>query len=182
MVRRLLEPDLSTGQRRFTDRAFHYEGYSLCDLAYAVTGHSAQGGTVHTGITLIAGNEDRQWPYAAMTRGTEANLAFVFTTPPKVADPAPGTRPAPELQRYERIRQEREGCLPTQRPAAGPGGPDPREPIPVIADILDRDGAQLSATETRQHNLANADHLAVLGARSGLPRPDRRGTPGTGTW
>jgi len=34
----------------------------------------------------------------------------------------------------------------------------------VLADILDRDGAQLSATETRQRNLANADHLAILGA------------------
>jgi hypothetical protein len=34
----------------------------------------------------------------------------------------------------------------------------------VLADILDRDGAQQSATETRARNLANADHLAVPGA------------------
>ena len=53
-------------------------------------------------------------------------------------------------------------CPPSGRPP--PGGPDPREPIAVLADILDRDGTQLSATETRQRNLANADHLAVLGA------------------
>src|SRR5262249_23319312 len=39
-----------------------------------------------------------------------------------------------------------------------------REPIAVLADILDRDGTQLSATETRARNLANADHLAILGA------------------
>jgi TrwC relaxase/AAA domain len=162
-VRRLLEPDSATGQRRFTERAFAYRGYQTCDLAYAVSGHSAQGGTVHTGITLVTGNEDRQWLYAALTRGTDNNLVFVSTTPAKVADPAQGTRPAPELARSERARQERDGCLPA-RPPTSPGGPDPREPIAVLADILDRDGAQLSATQTRARNLASADHLAVLGA------------------
>jgi hypothetical protein len=134
-----------------------------CDLAYAITGHSAQGGTVHTGVTLITGTEDRQWLYAAMTRGTDNNLAFVSTTPAKASDPSPGTRAAPELERYDRHRQERAGYLPAQRPAP-PGGPDPREPISVLADILGRDGTQLSATETRGRNLANADHLAILNA------------------
>jgi hypothetical protein len=164
MVRRLLEPDPATGSRRFTERAFTYRGYQSCDLAYAVTGHSAQGGTVHTGITLITGGEDRQWLYAALTRGTDNNMVFVCTTPATVADPAAGTRPAPELERSERARYERDGYLPALRPAPGPGSPDLREPIAVLADILDRDGAQLSATETRARNLANADHLAVLGA------------------
>ena len=105
MVRRLLDPDPATGQRRFTAQAFRYTGYQSSDLAYAVTGHSAQGATVHTGIALVTGTEDRQWLYPAMTRGTDANLAFVFTTPARPADPQPGTRPAPELDRYERIRQ-----------------------------------------------------------------------------
>jgi hypothetical protein len=71
MVRRLLDPDPATGQRRFTERAFRYTGYQSADLAYAVTGHSAQGGTVHTGIALVTGTEDRQWLYPAMTRGTD---------------------------------------------------------------------------------------------------------------
>jgi hypothetical protein len=162
-VRRLLEPDPATGQRRFTERAFFYRGYQTCDLAYAVSGHSAQGGTVHTGITLVTGCEDRQWLYAALTRGTDNNLVFASTTPAKVADPTQGTRPAPELERSERARQEHDGYLPAQ-PLTSPGGPDPREPIAVLADILDRDGTQLSATETRARNLANADHLAILGA------------------
>jgi hypothetical protein len=163
MVRRLLEPDRATGQRRFTDRAFHYSGHQSSDLAYAVTGHSAQGGTVHTGIALVTGNEDRQWLYPAMTRGTDINLAFVFTTPLKAADPQPGTRPAPELGRYDRMRREREAFLPDQ-PAAEPGSPDLREPVGVLADVLGRDGAELSATQTRRRNLANADHLAILHA------------------
>ena len=41
MVRRMLGPDPATGQRRFTDRAFRYDGYQSADLAYAITGHSA---------------------------------------------------------------------------------------------------------------------------------------------
>jgi hypothetical protein len=164
MVRRLLESDLATGQRRFTAQAFGYTGYRSADLAYAITGHSAQGGTVHTGIALVTGNEDRQWLYPAMTRGTDANLAFVFTTPTRPADPAPGTRPAPELDRYERIHRERQGLLLPWPAESGPGTPDPREPIAVLADVLDRNGAELSATETRRRNLANADHLAILNA------------------
>jgi conjugative relaxase-like TrwC/TraI family protein len=165
MVRRLLEPDRATGQRRFTDRAFCYDGHQSSDLAYAITGHSAQGATVHTGIALITGTEDRQWLYPALTRGTDANLAFVFTTPPTEADPAPGSRPAPELDRYERIRRERAGyllpalSLPGQADQAGQ-----REPVAVLADVLSRDGAEQSATAIRQRNLAGADHLATLHA------------------
>jgi len=121
MVRRLLEPDRASGHRRFTAQAFCYTGYRSSDLAYAITGHSAQGATVHTGIAVVTGNEDRQWLYPAMTRGTDANLAFVFTTPARPADPAPGTRPAPELDRYERTRRERQGLLPAQPPERGPG-------------------------------------------------------------
>ena len=34
----------------------------------------------------------------------------------------------------------------------------------MLADVLSRDGAELSATQTRRRNLANADHLAVLNA------------------
>jgi hypothetical protein len=162
MVRRMLDHDPATGQRLFTSQAFRYTGYQSADLAYAVTGHSAQGATVHTGIALVTGSEDRQWLYPAMTRGTDVNLAYVFTTPARPADPQPGTRTAPELDRYERIQRERAG-----HPAAPPSGAQPdraggREPIAVLADVLSRDGAELSATETRRRNLANADHLAVL--------------------
>jgi hypothetical protein len=86
MVRRMLGPDPATGQRRFTPQAFRYPGYRTADLAYAVTGHCAQGGTVHTGIALVTGGEDRHWLYPAMTRGTDTNLVFVFTTPATPAD------------------------------------------------------------------------------------------------
>jgi hypothetical protein len=162
-VRRLLDADPVTGARRFTSGAFCYNGYRTSDLAYAITGHSAQGGTVHTGIVLVTGSENRQWLYSALARGTENNMAFVFTQSPKAADPLPGTRPAPELERYERIRRERQGFLPAQ-PEPVPAGQDPREPTAVLADVLGRDGSEVSASETRRRNLANADHLAILNA------------------
>jgi hypothetical protein len=162
MVRRLLGPDPATGQRQFTDRAFRYDGYHTSDLAYAITGHAAQGATVHTGIALVTGTEARQWLYPAMTRGTDTNLAFVFTTPARSTDPQPSAGLAPELDRYERIRRERAGYQPAPLFGAQPDRPDQGESVAVLADVLGRDGAEQSATETRRRNLANADHLAVL--------------------
>ena len=164
MVRRMLDPDPKTGQRRFTSQAFAYPGYRTSDLAYAITGHSAQGATVHTAITLVSGNEDRQWLYPAMTRGTHRNLAIVFTTPARPADPQPGTRAAPELGRYDRAQREKQSHPPAPADPVSARS-DPREPIAVLADVLERDGSQLSASESRRRSLSNADHLAILNAQ-----------------
>ena len=161
MVRRLLEADPATGQRRFTDHAFLYAGYQTCDLAYAITGHSAQGATVHTGIAL----DHRQRGPPVAVPGHDPRHRRQPRV--RVHHPADGRRPAtrhpaaPELDRYERRRREREGLLPADR-APEPGSPDPREAIAVLADVLGHDGAELSASETRRRNLANADHLGIL--------------------
>ena len=114
---------------------------------------------MHTGLAVITGTEDRQHAYVALTRGTDANLAYVFTTSPKRADPVPGPRPAPELARYDQIHAERAGV---PAPATEPAPPGTA--LGVLAGVLDRDGQQLSATQTRQQALADADHLAVLHA------------------
>jgi len=114
---------------------------------------------VHTGLALITGTEDRQHAYVALSRGAQNNLAYVFTVWPKLADPAPGPRPAPELPRYDRINAERGGQPARAAKTAGKG-----EALGVLADVLKRDGQQLSATETQQRNLSNADHLAILNA------------------
>jgi hypothetical protein len=92
--------------------------YGDAELGYAVTDHVAQGRTVTAGLAVITGTEDRQHAYVALTRGTDANLAYVFTTSPKRADPVPGPRPAPELARYDQIHPERDGV-----PAPLPPGP-----------------------------------------------------------
>ncbi len=157
LVRRALDADPRTGQRRWTDRHFVFKKYNDAELGYAVTDHAAQGRTVHTGLTVITGTEDRQHAYVALSRGTDVNLAYVFTASPKTADPVPGPRPAPELARYDRR-------------AATPGGPAipaaaaPGEALTVLAGVLDRDGQLLSATQTSHQALADADHLAILHA------------------
>ena len=156
IVRRALDADPATGQRRWTDRHFVFNNHKDAELGYAVTDHAAQGRTVHTGLAVITGSEDRQHAYVALSRGTDVNLAYVFTRSPKTADPAPGPRPAPELARYDR-RAAPSG------PAA-PAAATPADPLTVLAGVLDRDGQQHSATQTRSQALADADHLAILHA------------------
>ena len=156
IVRRALDADPATGQRRWTDRHFLFAGYKNSELGYAVTDHTAQGRTVHTGLTVITGTEDRPHALVALTRGTDVNLAYVFTRSPKLADPVPGPRPAPELARYDRLTA---GCGDQPAPAAPTA-----EALTVLAGVLERDGQQLSATQTRDQALADADHLAVLHA------------------
>ena len=77
---------------------------------------------MHTGLAVITGTEDRQHAYVALSRGSDVNLAYVFTRSPKTADPAPGPRPAPELARYDR------------RAAPGSGGPGHPPDHPLAAD------------------------------------------------
>ena len=159
LVRRALDADPRTGERRWTDRNFLYADYGDCELGYAVTDHVAQSRTVHTGLAVITGTEDRQHAYVALTRGTDTNTAYVFTLSPKIADPAPGPRPAPELARYDRRTAERDSEPPVAGQTAGTGGS-----LAVLSDVLERDGQQLSALQTQRQALSNADHLVILHA------------------
>ena len=94
-----------TGQARWSDGTFRYADTANADLAYAVTGHSAQGLTVSHGIAVVTGSESRQWLYSAMTRGADCNQAIVFTQParpggPRRRDPPrAGTRAIPAAAR-----------------------------------------------------------------------------------
>ncbi len=176
-VRRVLDADPETGQVRLADCAFFYgdsKFRTVTDLAYAVTGHKGMGGTVATGTAYVTGKEPLEWLYVAMTRGRRRNTAIAVThdgvknnhgvktaIQPREADPRPGTRPDPELARRERMERERAGLPP--EPADAPE--EVREPIAVLADCMDRDDAELSATEYRDRGLANADHLGILHAR-----------------
>jgi conjugative relaxase-like TrwC/TraI family protein len=159
IVRRALDADPRTGQRRWTDQHFLYANYGQAELGYAVTVHVAQGRTVTAGLVVITGTEDRQHAYVALTRGTSTNLAYVFTLSPKRAEPAPGPRPAPELHRYDQIHTERIGVPAPATPPASTG-----EALGVLAAVLERDGQLLSASQDRHRALAGADHLAILNA------------------
>jgi hypothetical protein len=156
LVHRALDADPATGRRRWTDRHFPFNSCQDAELGYAVTDHTAQSRTVTAGLAVITGTEDRQHSYIALSRGTEINLAYVFTASPKRADPAAGPRPAPELARYDAR-------------AATPDGPPapnttPGEALAVLADVLDHDGQQQTATQARHQALADVDHLAILHA------------------
>ncbi|WP_230978535.1 ATP-dependent DNA helicase [Georgenia yuyongxinii] len=52
------------------------------DLGYAVTAHRAQGLTVDTSHVVVAGSTTRENRYVAMTRGRDANIAYVALDKP----------------------------------------------------------------------------------------------------
>jgi hypothetical protein len=160
VVRRAVEADPQSGRPRWTERSFLYGNFADCELGYAVTDHVAQSRTVDTGLELITGTEDRQHAYVGLTRGWRSNMAFVFTVSPKIADPAPGPRAAPEIARYDRL----------QALCAGQPGLDGSAiemntaAVEVLADVIARDRQERAATQLLQRNLAHADHLAILHA------------------
>jgi conjugative relaxase-like TrwC/TraI family protein len=158
LVRRAVDPDRATGRRRWTDQQFLYAHFQDAELGYAVTDHAAQGRTVHTGLALITGSEDRQHAYVALTRGTDCNAAYVFTQSPRKADITLGPRPAPELARHDRISAQ------VQQLHVTDGEVQHDEALGVLAGVLGRDGQQLSATQAWEQALTDSDHLAVLHA------------------
>ena len=141
VVRRALDADPATGQRRWTDRTFLYQHFSDAELGYAVTDHVAQGRTVTAGLAVIGGTEDRQHTYVALSRGTDINMAYVFTASPKLADLMPGPRPGartsalrPPHRRTHASAGRRSGPDPgcTRRAVGGTG---PKRPAAVrVAD------------------------------------------------
>ena len=104
IVRRALDADPRTGQRRWTDQHFLYANYGDAELGYAVTDHVAQGRTV----THRPGRDHRH-------RGPPARLR----RPDPRHQHQPGVRvhPVPEARR-PRPR-------PPARARAGPLRPDP---------------------------------------------------------
>jgi hypothetical protein len=137
-------------------------------LAYAVTFHTAEGRTVDSGIAVFTGEEDRQSVLVGMTRGRENNEAHVIAGW-RIADPKPGPEPAPELTRLERQGRERAGLdLARDGRQAGmvpPGSPRQATAEEILGMCLERDGQQLSATETREAEFSDADRLDVLGVQ-----------------
>jgi conjugative relaxase-like TrwC/TraI family protein len=60
---------------------------SSVELAYAVTTHRAQGATVDTAHTVLTATGNREATYVAMTRGRDANHAWVIVDEPDGDDP-----------------------------------------------------------------------------------------------
>ena len=170
LVRRALDADPSTGQRRWTDRHFVLENHKDAELGYAVTDHAAQGRTVHTSLAVITGTEDRQHAYVALSRGTDANTAYVYTPSPKAADPAPGP-PGYELARYDRSEQSARS---RRRRPGGPGvsragrGAGPRRPAALGHPHPPPGPGRRRPPGRPARDLDGRDHP---GPGPGLPRP-----------
>jgi hypothetical protein len=167
IVRRATGWDPVRGAMRWTGQRFLFGDYHDSELGYAVTEHAAQSRTVEVSQTLATGLEDRQHFYVGMSRGTDGNYAYVFTQSPKLADPMPGSRPAPELARYDRQQALRSGHLVSETTDADV---DSRasglaaSAVDVLAEVLGRDGLELSATQVLRQGLSDADHLAIMHA------------------
>jgi conjugative relaxase-like TrwC/TraI family protein len=162
-VERLTGRDPATGVEQWSapfklNRSYFWKH---AHLAYAVTFHAAEGRTVDSGIAVFTGAEDRQAVTVAMTRGRDANHAYVITGW-GIADPKPGPEPAPELARQARIRAEWAGLDPDTA-AITEGTPKDVTAEEVLGKCLDNDGQQLSATGTREAEWSDADRLDLLG-------------------
>jgi AAA domain/TrwC relaxase len=159
LVRRMLEADPHTGASRWTEQAFLFPGYRTAELGYAVTRHVAQGQTVAASRAIVIPGDDRQGTYVAVTRGASDNVIMAITPSPKLADPLPLSRPAPELRRFGDLEEQRQGQAAQRFPQG-----DLDEGMAVLADVLARDATDLTATEYRARERSNADHLGLLHA------------------
>jgi hypothetical protein len=160
-VERLAGHDPATGREQWSAPFLLNRAYlrAHAHLAYAMTFHAAEGQTVGSGIAVFTGEEDRQAVTVALTRGRDRNEAWVIAGW-RIADPAPGTQPAPELARYDKLAGERAGHSPSSESASNPEVAEE-----VLGQCLARDGRQLSATETREAEWSDADRLDVLGVQ-----------------
>jgi conjugative relaxase-like TrwC/TraI family protein len=133
-----------------------------CDLAYATTTHAAQGRTTGICHLFVDGLGDRQGLYVGMSRGWLANYAYCATGP-RADNALPGSRPAPELARADRIARLHAGIVPSDPVLSRSSKPETRQhPVSVMAGSLGRDGTVMSATETVRRELSQADHLGAL--------------------
>ena len=163
-VERLTGRDPATGQEPWSAPFLLSTMYLREDahLAYAVTFHAAEGQTIDSGIAVFTGEEDRQTVNVALTRGRDRNEAWVIAGW-RIADPAPGARPAAELARHDRLAAERAGLDPGMH--AGQSARPEVTAEEVLGACLARDGRQLAATDTRGAEWSDADRLDVLGVQ-----------------
>jgi hypothetical protein len=106
-------------------------------LHYATTIHRAQGATVDTAHVLVDDQLSRESLYVALTRGRHANHAYVATHE---------LLPLDEDHRIDRPRHD----------------PDARAARETLEQIIAREGATLSATETIRRAQQDASSLATL--------------------
>ena len=104
------------------------------ELAYATTAYRAQGRTVATAHALVSPTTTREVLYVSATRGREENRLYVDT------------------------------CFDPDPPTSHPGLARPQSPRAVLAAVLAREGAEVSAHEAIRRAQREAGSFAVLAA------------------
>jgi AAA domain/TrwC relaxase len=160
-VERQTGTNAETGGRDWSERFELPLSYiaSHGDLGYARTNHGVQGDTVRDGAALASDRDMLSALYPATTRGREENHVYVYGSgsfASKQWQAKPGEKPAPELERHERLEAERAGREPGSEA-------NDHDAVNLLANVLRNTGRELSATEYREQALANADHLGLLG-------------------
>ncbi|MDA8321928.1 MAG: relaxase domain-containing protein, partial [Actinomycetota bacterium] len=160
-VARLLRPDHPGGQRTWTAPFTITKEYAAahCDLGYAQTWHTVEGQTVDTGIALASDARSREGLYVGMTRGALRNDVYAYPAADQPGQDIAGQGPVadPEITRQHVLDAERAGAV-----SSGPAGG--KDPVSLLAPVVRSGGGELSAAETRDQALSDADHLGVLHA------------------
>jgi hypothetical protein len=130
-----------------------------CDLGYAQTWNTIEGQTVSVGIALASGKRTREGLYVGMSRGAQRNEVYAY---PSAQEPAPSVIGRPPVPDPEVARQHR---LQADRDSAGQvAALNEEDPIAILAPVVRRPDAELSASETRVQALSDADHFGALHA------------------
>jgi hypothetical protein len=146
IVRRMTGRDRTTGEIGWSEPFELAEDYleRHAELAYAGNVHVAEGRTVETTHLVVDETAGRESLYVGVTRCSARNTAYVITERTRTADLSPLPRPAPALD----------------DPAAAQDAPPHR--LTVLAQTLEREQAQRTATQTMRQELEQSASLATL--------------------
>jgi hypothetical protein len=121
------------------------------DLGYARTWMTSQGKTVaDSAHSLVPSTATRNGLYESMTRARSENHGYFY----EGQDDCPPVRADPEIERAEFRNAERQGEVIELQESA--------DAVSLAGQVVRRLEEPLSAAETRERSLSNADHLAVL--------------------
>src|SRR5262249_53886038 len=144
-VSRLIRPDQAGGERTWSAPFTITRSYTQahCDLGYAQTWHTVEGQTVAVGIAVANDRRAREGLYVAMSRRGKRNEVAASPSAQEPAESVIGQPPGPdpEVARQRWLQADRENAQPT-------AALDEQDPIMILAPVVRRDDAELSATET----------------------------------
>jgi conjugative relaxase-like TrwC/TraI family protein len=160
-VSRLIRPDRADDEHTWSTSFIIDKAYARehCDLGYALTWHTVEGQTVAVSIALANDKRDRRGLYVGLSRGADRNEVFAYPSQHVLSGSDIGQPPTadPEVARERQLQTGRENPTPA-------AAMDSKDPIAILAPVVRRDAAELSATETREQAMSDADHLGVLHA------------------